>query len=316
MSKSKKTLKSKNPFYPLVPNDLIEIIAPGSSAPLENLVKGAEVLRSWGFQVHYDENILKPDMYLANSDKYRFEAFKKAMNNPKVKAIWCLRGGYGAIRLLPALEKMPVPKQKKLLIGFSDVTSLHNLINRKWKWPSLHASLIDRLASGKLSESNLQELKSSVMNAEHRTQFENLVALNKAAQKKKIIRSEIVGGTLMVIASSVGTPSQIKTSGKILFLEEIAERAYRVDRCLNQLKQAGLFKDVKAVVFGDFVNCQEADGKDLMSQTLENFFRDLKIPAFTGVQAGHGEIQRPVFFNTQTVLTCGSSAQMLNYGPK
>lgn len=316
MSKSKKPSKLKNLFYPLVRNDLIEIIAPGSSAPLENLVKGAEVLRSWGFQVQYDENILKPELYLANNDKYRFEAFKKAMTNPKVKAVWCLRGGYGAIRLLPAIQKMAIPKNKKLLIGYSDVTSLHNLINCKWKWPSLHASLIDKLASGKLNLENIKELQSSIFEKEHSVKFENLIPLNETAKKKKLIKSEVVGGTLLVVASSVGTPSQLKAKGKILFLEEIAERAYRIDRCLHQLLQSGMLKDVAAVVFGDFINCQESDGKDLVPQTLENFFRDLKIPAFKGLQAGHGEIQRPLFFNTQTVLTCGSHPQMINYGPK
>jgi len=104
--------------------------------------------------------------------------------------------------------------------------------------------------------------------------------------------------------------------GYSLDVEEIAERAYRIDRLLQQMKQAKIFDGVSAVVFGDFVNCQEADGKDYVQPTLENFFRDMKIPAFKGMQAGHGEIQRPVFFNTQTVLTCGSTAQMLNYGPK
>lgn len=316
MSKPKKQPKTKSPFYPLEQNDLIEIIAPGSSAPLENLVKGADVLRSWGFQVQYDDKILAPDMYLANNDKYRFEAFKKAMTNPKVKAVWCLRGGYGAIRLLPWMEKMQVPKAKKILIGFSDVTSLHNLINRKWKWPSLHASLIDRLATGKLTQDNLNELKSSLFDSKHVSAFQNLLPLNEAAQKKKTIKSEIVGGNLVVLSSSIGTPSQLKTKGKILFLEEIAERAYRIDRLLQQMRQAKLFDGVSAVVFGDFVNCLESDGKDYVLPTLENFFRDLKIPAFRGMHAGHGDIQRPVFFNTQTVLTCGSNAQMLNYGPK
>lgn len=316
MSKSKKSPKTKPVFYPLVQNDLIEIIAPGSSAPLENLVKGAEVLRSWGFQVQFDGNILKPELYLANSDKYRFDAFKRAMNNPKVKAVWCLRGGYGAIRLLPFIEKMPIPKQKKILIGFSDATSLHAIINQKWKWPSLHASLIDRLATGKLTEDNLQELRSSVLNSEHLIKFENLIPINAVAKKKKLIKASVVGGTLLVIASSAGTASQLKAKGKILFLEEIGEKAYRIDRCLHQLLQSGILKEVEAVVFGDFVKCQEVDGKDLVPQTLENFFRNLKIPAFKGLQVGHGEIQRPLFFNTQTVLTCGSTGQMLNYGPK
>lgn len=315
MSKLKKIQKSIL-HYPLQANDLIEIIAPGSSAPLENLKKGAEVLRSWGLQVQYDENILKPELYLAQNDKYRFNAFKKAMTNPKVKAVWCLRGGYGALRLLPEIEKMTVPKKQKLLIGFSDVTSLHNLINRKWKWPSLHASLIDRLATGRLSENNLKELKSSLFEHEHQISFDHLIPLNEFSKKRKRIVAQTVGGTLMVIASSLGTPSQLKTKGRILFLEEVGEKAYRIDRCLHHLKQAGLFKDIEAVVFGDFENCLEVDGKDLVPQTLQNFFKDMKIPAYKGLQAGHGQIQRPLFFNTQTVLTCGTEAQMINFGPE
>ncbi len=315
MSKLKNPSKSAKLKFPLEPNDLIEIIAPGSGAPMENLIKGAEVLRSWGLRVQYDSNILNPELYLANNDQYRFESFKKALLNPEVKALWCLRGGYGAIRLAPYIQKMSVPKKKKLLIGFSDVTSLHAILNTKWKWPSLHASLIDRLASGKLSEENLRDLKSSVFNLDHKIIFDHLVPINKAAEKKQIVKAQIVGGTLMVVASGLGTPSRLKARNKILFFEEIGERAYRVDRCLHQLMQAGMFEGVKAVVFGDFFNCLEADGKDLIPQTLNNFFKDLKIPAFKGLQVGHAEIQLPLYFNTPSVLTCGSLPQLINYGP-
>ena len=115
--------------------------------------------------------------------------------------------------------------------------------------------------------------------------------------------------------SSIGTPSEIKTKGRILFFEEIAERAYRIDRCLQHLDQAKLLDGVAAVVFGDFTKCEESNGTDLITPTLQNFFQKKNIPAFRGLQVGHGEIQRPLFFNTQNVLTCGSDPQLLNYGP-
>ncbi len=315
MLKTKKTPRDLKLFYPLVQNDLIEIIAPGSSAPPENLEKGEAVLRSWGLQVQYDPEMLKPDMYLSNSDAYRFNAFKKAMTNPKVKGIWCLRGGYGANRLLPLIEKMKVPRMQKLLIGFSDVTSLHQILNQKWNWPSLHGSLIDRLAAGSLSPENLKELRESLFESPTKILFSNLIPLNKFAKKKKVIKAKLVGGNLLVVTSSIGTPSQIKTKGRILFFEEIAERAYRVDRCLQQLKQANLLINVEAVVFGDFTRCEESDGKDLIHQTLINFFSELKIPAFMGLQVGHGQVQRPLFLNTPNVLTCGANPKLVNYGP-
>lgn len=318
MSKLKKPLKSKpktrtSSLETLKPGDLIEIIAPGSHAPLENLEKGAAVLRSWGYRVTYDSSLLEPHIFLANSDQKRFESFKKAMNNAESKAVWCLRGGYGAIRLLPMIEKLKTPKNKKLLIGLSDISSLHAVINQKWKMPSLHASLIDRLALNKLTPENIQELRQVLEDSNYVTQFKNLQPLNKAAKSSKKIKSKVVGGNLMVVTSTLGTPSQIKTKNKILFLEEIAERAYRVDRCLNQMKQSGVFDGVQAVVFGDFVNCEEPNKENHIWSTIEAFCKDLKIPFFKGLESGHGDVQRPVFFNTEVHLSCGEKPQMLIY---
>lgn len=298
----------------LAPGDLIEIIAPGSYSPEENLEKGAEVLRQWGFRVAYAPDLLDPKLsFLANSDEQRFNALKKALQSRESKAIWCLRGGYGAIRLLPYLQKMPKPANPKLLIGLSDVSSLHAVINQKWKLPTLHASLIDRLAQQKLSAENLQELRQVLQNPDYVCRFENLQPLNKAGRKRKKIISQVVGGNLMVVTSTLGTPSQIQTRRKILFLEEISERAYRIDRCLQQMKQAGVFNAVDAVVFGDFTACHEPTGENNIWPTIESFFEKMNVPAFRGLESGHGEIQRPVFFNTEAHITCGDKPQMLIY---
>ncbi|MBC7742128.1 MAG: LD-carboxypeptidase [Bdellovibrionaceae bacterium] len=323
MSKLKKPKNSARPkltnsnrrsfISPLQKGDIIEIIAPGSGAPLENLEAGAKTLRNWGYQVIYDPQILKPNIYLSNSDDYRFQAFKKAMTNEESKAVWCLRGGYGSIRLLPAVQKMAIPKTKKLLIGFSDICSLHAVINQKWKWPSLHASLIDRLAFDKLSVENQKELKQSLTQFDFKNEFNQLVPMNAAAKKNKKITSSIVGGNLVVVVSTLGTPSQLVTKNKIILLEEIGERGYRVDRCLQQMKQAGLFDQAAAVVLGDFLTGHEADGKNHVKYTVDEFFKNLKIPAFTGLETGHGEIQRPLFFGTRAVLTCGVKPQMVVY---
>lgn len=310
--KKKRKAASKK-FSSLQPGDLIEIIAPGSHTPLENLEKGAEVLRSWGYKVVYAADILKPELFLANSDEKRFNSFRKAMNNPLSKAVWCLRGGYGAIRLLPRVEKMPIPKIKKILIGLSDISSLHAVINQKWCFPSLHASLLDRLALQQLEAGNIQELRDVLENSDYQATFNNLLPLNNAACLKKNIKSQVVGGNLMVVTSTLGTPSQIQPRGKILFLEELSERSYRIDRCLQQLKQAGVFSGIRAVVFGDFTNCGEPNKENYVQKVLESFFQEMKIPAFTGVESGHGQLQRPLFFNTEAHLTCGENAQMIVY---
>lgn len=299
---------SKKPvFTALKAGDTVEIIAPGSHAPLQHLEKGAEVLRSWGLNVIYDKQLLNPQIFLSNTDEYRFKSLKSAFENKNVKMIWCLRGGYGAIRLLPFLEKMKAPKIPKILIGLSDISSLQVAMAKHWNMPSLHTALVDRFALEKLTEDNAAEIKKSLFEAEFEMSFENLEPINSAAKKSKKIKSQVIGGNLMVVTSTLGTPSQIEAEGKIIFLEELSERAYRIDRCLHQLKQAGVFKKAKAIVFGDFTNCDEPNKDNYVSDVLLNFCSQIKIPAFKGLQNGHGQLQRPLFFNTEATLTCGKT---------
>lgn len=294
--------------------DRIEVVAPGSYSPEENLQNGMKALQELGYDAISDAATLQPHLnFLSNTDQQRFRLFKKALMSSTNKAIWCLRGGYGAIRLLPFLDKMKAPSKPKLLIGLSDVTSLHILLAQKWGWPTLHGPLLDRLAFKKLSEQNLNELQRVLQDPDYVTEFENLEPLNLSARKRKNIKSTVIGGNLMVLTSTLGTPYQIKTDGKILFIEEVSERAYRIDRCLQQLKQAGIFKNVKAVVFGDMTACDEPNKENYLDVTLKSFFSDAKFPVFRGVETGHGEVQRPLFFNTETHISCGDSARMLVY---
>ncbi len=318
MLKSQRT--SKNRFnYFLQPGDLIDVIAPGSATELEVLQQSVKQLESWGYKVRVSKNLLKPELFLSNSDSFRAEDFKKALLALDSKAIWCLRGGYGSIRLLPFLQKLKKPKHKKLFIGISDVCSLHLFLNQKWNWPTLHGPLVDRIGLNLLSDSNVTELKSILTNQEHVILFDHLTPLNAAALKTKNINAPVIGGNLMVTTSSLGTKNQITGSGRILFFEELSERGYRIDRCLQQLKQAGVFDKAKAVVFGDFIKCEEPNGIDLSKPTLISFFKELKLPAFTGIQAGHSTLQRPLFFNTSAKISKSvidkSQFQMLVYSP-
>ena len=208
---------------------------------------------------------------MANTDEYRFKSLKNALENKKIKMIWCLRGGYGSIRLLPFIEKMKKPKDPKILIGLSDISSLQIAFAKHWNMPSLHTALIDRFALEKLTDENAAEIKRALFDSSFVMSFDNLKPLNKAAQASKKIKSKVIGGNLMVTTSTLGTPSQIDSEGKIIFLEELSERAYRIDRCLQQLKQAGVFKKAKAVVFGDFTNCDEPNKDNYISEVLSNF---------------------------------------------
>jgi muramoyltetrapeptide carboxypeptidase len=316
---AKKNNQNNNPrphdFRPLLPGDLIQIIAPASSSNYENLLKGAEKLALWGYRVKFSKDILKPELFLANSDEYRMKDLISALNDNEVKAIWCFRGGYGSLRLLPHIKKTRQPKNKKLIIGLSDITSLQIGVQKFWNWPSLHTSLIDRIAQDKLDLENLNEIRGVLDGTINKMKFENLTPINSAAKQKQTIKGTIIGGNLMVAVSTLGTPSQIESKGKILFFEELSERGYRIDRCLQQLKQANIFKNAKGIVFGDFTSCEEPNGESIIKEVIHNFSKDISIPVLSGIENGHGDKQRPLFFNTNSILNCGKNASLIVESP-
>ncbi len=295
---------SKSSWTPLKPGDVIDVIAPGSRTSGEELYNGLKFLEASGFKIRASKNIFGNDTICANTDEERLRQLQHALYSPDSKAVWCVRGGYGAIRLSAEMAKWKAPKTSKLLIGYSDVSTIHQFLNQFWKWPSLHGPLLDRLGCGEVPPNHVAELKSLLMGQVTDVQFSDLIPMNRAAMKKQTISAPVYGGNLMVLGSVLGTPLQKNPSG-ILFFEERGERGYRVDRLLMQMELAGMFKAAKAVVLGDFIGGLEPDGTDMVSPILARFAERMSIPVFSGVPAGHGDTQRPVFFNTSAVLKCG-----------
>lgn len=305
MSKTQKT------WLPLKAGDLIDIVAPGSRCSDDELKNGIQVLHEWGYRTRVSSNIFGDDVICANTDKARFEQFKKALMSKDSKAIWCARGGYGAIRLTNELIKLKPPQQNKLLIGYSDVTTLHHFLNQFWKWPSLHAPLLDRIGKRSSRPSDISDLQKSLSGDLLQITYSGLQPLNKAAQKKLNINARVYGGNLMVANSNLGGPLQKPYNG-VVFFEETNERGYRVDRLLIQMQLAGLFKTTKAIVFGSFIGGKESDGKDMVTPVIERFAREQKIPVFRGLEVGHGDLQRPVFLNTPAQLVkSGATAELI-----
>lgn len=317
MKKSSRKVAQSDAFY-LKKGDIVDIVAPASACSEEHFRLGVKWIENMGFKPRFNPHILQPDLYLSNSDAFRFQDLKKAFYAKDSKAIWCLRGGYGSFRLWPELLKLSKKTPPKLFIGLSDITSMHQFVNQKWGWPSLHASLLDRVGQNKLPADVEQELVQVVSGAKNSVSFAGLTAMNAAASKKKVIKGTVRGGNLCTFMVSVGTKLQPKYQKKdnvILFFEDIGERGYKVDRFLQHLSQAGIFKNVAAIVFGDFVDGLESNGQSLVHETLMRFAKQTKIPVLSGVETGHGVIQRPLFFNSRAVLTCDKNPNMIVYSP-
>ncbi len=281
---------------------LVDIVAPAWKCHPDDLKKGMELILSWGLHSRHPKNIFNKNSLFSQDDETRFQFLKMALSNTESDYVWCVRGGFGSIRLIPSLLKMRKPVKEKLFIGLSDITSLHLFLNQVWNWPTLHGPMLDRLGSKPPPLKFQKELRDLVTGHKNEIAFSNLKPLNAAARKAGRIKGQVCGGNLITLQSSIGTKIEWQTKNKILFIEEIGERGYRVDRVFEHFKQLGMWSQPKALIFGDFTGGSEPNGKDYVPRVLKEFSESQKFPIFKGIQSGHGVIQRPVPFNTDSVL--------------
>ena len=281
-------------------NDEVIIIAPASKAAPEDLNASQELLRSWGLKVHSPPDLFGEDLLCANSDKIRFAHLQEALS---YKAIFAIRGGYGSMRLIPYLNQLS--KQKpRLFIGMSDCTALHLFFQKHWHWSTIHSGLSPK----KFATSSLALLK-NLLFQENLPITYPLEPINKAAFQQQLIKTTCTGGNLTLVQASIGTIWQMNTENKIVFLEEINECAYRIDRMLTHLWQAGILYKAKALIFGDFI--QKQDEPELINSILGRFAKYCPFPVLKVANIGHGKINNPLPLNTMVTLNIGNYEPIL-----
>ncbi len=294
----------------LKPGDIVDIIAPSSSVPTDNLPeyyqRAKDIFAKLGLiaRIPTDLITLGQDPFSANSLEYRAKHIIDVFTNSESKAVWAIRGGYGAAKLIPFLEKIETPKHPKLLLGFSDITALHLFLENKWHWSSIHSPVINQLL---VNPKLIDELRPILFGEETSLSYNQLVPLNDSAKIPQIINGKITGGNLSIVQTSLATSWQIDAGNKIIFLEEVDEKGYRIDRMLNQLLQAGIFKEAKAVIFGKITPGFEKDGSNLCMIAVENFAKSLNIPALSLSIIGHNsDCNSPLPLGTTCNLTLGN----------
>ncbi len=300
--------------------DLVDLISPGSSSRLEDVELCQNLLESWGLKVRLPKQTFSNHVFHSNEDEIRLKLLKEALQAKDSKAVWCLRGGYGSNRLVPELGKIKKPNQQKMLIGYSDITTLHLWLSQDWQWPSFHGPLLESLISGRLSQTQIEECRQVVFGEKNELEFK-ITALNEKAKKLKELKSTLIGGTLLVIESAIGTKIHPQFAGKILLLEEVGERGYRIDRMLEHLLQAGVLKSVKALVFGEFLGGDERDGKSYVRYAIQRFAEQNHIACFEGLETGHGNQNRMIPLGTTAsykngILKVASGLQVGSNSPK
>ncbi|MBF0287651.1 MAG: LD-carboxypeptidase [SAR324 cluster bacterium] len=271
----------------LKPGDAVALIAPSSHQTKEKqhlIAEAVAVLESWGLYVHLQPSYENRYFYLAGEDSYRLEQFEKFYTNPQIKALFVTRGGYGASRFLSGLNSELVANHQKIVVGLSDATSLLLYLQKVSSAVLFHGP---NLATSQFLESpqkaqTQQSLREHLFHADHYPAHAIQTLHSGTAQ------GFLTGGCLSLVVASLGTFYEIETDGKILFLEDVQEDSYRIDRMLTHLRNAGKLDQLKGLVFGEMVGCHGTDG--LLWEMLVDFFKNDPFPVAFGLPSGHGEI--------------------------
>ena len=264
----------------------IGLIAPGGYAEDSVLEKSVKNLRSLGFSVITSANIRARWGGYAGTVKQRVEDLHAMFSDPTIDAIWAVRGGSGANALLPFLDYELIRANPKILIGYSDVTALLLAINHKTGLVCFHGPV----ASSTFSDYSVANFKAVLMN----TDTQRVIVLSEEHQDShKVLHAgtaqgRLMGGNLTVLGSLIGTPYLSPLADRLLFLEEISEAPYRIDRIFNQLQQVGLSKTA-AVMLGVFVRCDPPDNDPslTLNAVLSNQLSSLSLPSVYGYSFGH-----------------------------
>jgi muramoyltetrapeptide carboxypeptidase len=276
---------SKIPKY-LQKGDTIGIVAPAGYMPVEKMQNCIETLDSWGYTVELGATTHSQSQnYFSGTDDERLNDLQRMLDDDNIKAILCARGGYGVSRIIDRIDFKKFKKHPKWIIGFSDITVLHTHIFSRYKIASIHAQMA--AAFNDTSDNNpfILSLKDAVEGKSAGYECAPHY-LNKAGKAK----GELVGGNLSLLTHLIGTPSDIKTKNRILFLEDVGEYRYNIDRMFLQIKRAGKLDELAGLVIGGFTDSKDTErpfGKEV-SDIIHDHVKDFNYPTCFDFPVSHG----------------------------
>lgn len=284
------TSKIIQPPY-LKAGDTVAIVAPSGilKSRVGEVQQAEALLKSWGLHTIVGKNVFNQANHFAGTDDERCEDLQDAMDDPKISAIWCARGGYGTVRVLDKLNYTEFKKNPKWIIGYSDITALHNQVHNEG-FQSLHALMCVSLTK------DLEDIKETVET------FKSAIFGNpedytlKGSEYNRVgeTSGELVGGNLTILHTMLGSETSIDTSGKILFIEEIGEYKYHIDRMLQSMKRAGYFDDLNGLIVGDMSKMRKNTTLwgTSVEQLILDALADYDFPITFNMPAGHEKDNR------------------------
>jgi len=275
---------------PVSEGSRLGIVAPAGPFDHDAFLRGVEWLKR-RYEVVHDPDIFTSEGYFAGSDSRRLEEINRAISDPSIDAIVCARGGYGCTRLLPGIEAEAVRDANKLIIGFSDVTAFHTLWNRAGV-RSIHAPMVATLGG-----SAPEPIRDNWIRTVEQPDAESSWELSRIDNNCETSAEGIFfGGNLAVLGALNGTPNAPDLEGKILFIEDVGERPYRVDRMLTTLSQSGWFDRIAGLAVGAFTEGDPGDDGVSIDDVFAAQFSTASFPVVSGLRAGHITDNEPLAF--------------------
>ncbi|NOX47089.1 MAG: LD-carboxypeptidase [Chlorobi bacterium] len=299
----------KTPPY-LKPGDKIAIVAPAGKIAKEKIDAAIKTLENWGLKVITGEHLLGAHFQYSATDEERVSDFQKMLDEDSVRAIVCARGGYGSNRIIDKLDFSRFIQFPKWIIGFSDITVFHSHIHSNFQIETIHGTMAAGLKEDKNSDHTSGTLQKALFGEKLDYQFEP-----HPLNRKGNAEGMPTGGNLAVLCSLIGTPSDIQTDGKILFIEDVGEHLYRLDRMMWQLKRAGKLNKLAGLIVGGLTEMKDNEtpfGKT-PHEIISDCVKDYGYPVCFGFPAGHQDDNRAMVFGRKVRLTVNENAE-LNFG--
>jgi muramoyltetrapeptide carboxypeptidase len=293
---------------PLQTGDQVAIIATARYISKAEIQPALNLLKNWGLKPILGSSIGQQEHQFAGSDQERAKDFQNQLNHPDIKAIWCARGGYGSVRIIDHIDFSSLKKQPKWIIGYSDVTAIHMHLQRLGI-ASLHAQMAFDIEAK--SSSTSTQLQKVLFGENTGISSQNIHPL----QKNGITSGEIIGGNLSVLYSLLGSSSTPSFEGKILFLEDLDEYLYHIDRMMQNLKRSGVLKMIKGLIVGGMTDMNDntipfgKTAEEIISEAVQDF----DYPVCFHFPVGHTYDNLPLIFGKVARLVVSSNQIQLTY---
>ncbi|WP_027964408.1 S66 peptidase family protein [Halalkalibacillus halophilus] len=295
--------------------DTIGVIAPSSPPNVKNMQQAILFFDQLGLQIKFGKHVEKVHGYLAGTDDERLEDLHEMFADESISGIFCAGGGYGTGRIADRIDYDLIRKNPKVFWGYSDITYLHTAFRQKTGLTTFHGPML----ASDIGKDNFHHASREAFDQLFEPQTivydQDVTALEVLAEGEA--SGEIVGGNLSLLVNSLGSPYELDTKGKLLFIEDIDEEPYRIDSFLSQLKNAGKLEDASGVIVGDFNNAVAKKEPSLsFQQVLDDYFSNLNKPVISGFKIGHCQPHYAIPFGTKSTLSSENKQLTINPGVK